>query len=107
MKKLVFALLATGLMSSVFASSPMPANGGGKLCVIRATKAIPQGDKNPTVPTCLDINGNVATGAEAATSASSGNMTTYYVLGAAGVLVAAVLVANSGSSSSSGTTGTH
>jgi uncharacterized protein YdeI (BOF family) len=82
MKKLIVALMATGLMGSAFAQSGQPQS------------SAPPAPVKATVP-----------GAKTATTASLGDMTPFYVV--AGVAaVAAIAVASSGGSKSNNTTGT-
>jgi len=83
MKKLIVALLATGMMGSALAQSAPQ------------QPTTPPPAAAPSVP-----------GAKAASTASLGELTPFYVV--AGVAaVAAIVVASSGSSKKSGTTGTH
>jgi hypothetical protein len=89
MKKMIVALLATGLMGSALAQS--------------ATPPAPAAPAQPTVP-----------GAKGATVQSLGEMTPFYVIGGAALLGAIIVASNGGNDHKTstptpptGTTGTH
>lgn len=91
MKKLIVALLAAGLMGSAFAQP-----------------ASPQGDQQSTTPPPVAASTTPSVpGAQAASTASLGDLTPFYVV--AGIAAVGVIVVASGSSGGkkTATTGTH